>query len=134
LDVGCGSGVLGIAAVLLGARSAVGVDNDPDALTSAAENVELNAVGDKVRLMNEDLRDLKSPADVVLANLTGGMLERYAATLAALTAPSGGLIVSGVIESETTVIPTLEGFLKLERVDREDEWLCAVFQSLVSGR
>ena len=127
LDVGCGSGVLGIAAVLLGARSAVGVDNDPDALTSAAENVELNAVGDKVRLMNEDLRDLKSPADVVLANLTGGMLERYAATLAALTAPSGGLIVSGVMESETTVIPTLEQLLKLERTDREDEWVCAMF-------
>ena len=127
LDVGCGSGVLGIAAVLLGARSAVGVDNDPDALTSAAENVELNAVGDKVRLMNEDLRDLKSPADVVLANLTGGMLERYAATLAALTAPSGGLIVSGVMESETTVLPTLEQLLKLERTDREDEWVCAMF-------
>jgi ribosomal protein L11 methyltransferase len=114
----------------------VGVDNDPDALTSAAENVELNAVRDKVRLMNEDLRDLGAPADIALANLTGGMLERYAATLAVLTAPSGRLIVSGVMESETTVIPALEGFLKLERVDREDEWLCAVFsrQSVVGSR
>jgi len=133
LDVGCGSGVLGIAAVLLGARSAVGVDNDPDALTSAAENVELNAVGDKVRLLNEDLRDLGSPGDIVLANLTGGMLERYAATLAALTASPGHLIVSGVMESETTVIPALEQLLKLERVDREDEWVCAAFQALVSS-
>lgn len=86
LDVGCGSGVLGIAAVLLGARAAVGVDNDPDALRSAAENVELNAVAGQLRLMNEDLRDLDSPADIVLANLTGGMLERYAATLANLLA------------------------------------------------
>jgi len=133
LDVGCGSGVLGIAAVLLGARSAVGVDNDPDALTSAAENVALNAVGDRVRLLNEDLRDLGSPADIVLANLTGGMLERYAATLAALTASPGHLIVSGVMESETTVIPALEQLLKLERVDREDEWVCAAFQALVSS-
>ena len=128
LDVGCGSGVLAIAAVLLGARSALGVDNDPDALTSAAENVELNAVAGQVRLMNADVRDLASPADIVLANLTGGMLERYAATLATLVAPSGHLIVSGVMDSESTVIPALEQFLKLERVDREDEWLCAVLQ------
>jgi ribosomal protein L11 methyltransferase len=128
LDVGCGSGVLAIASVLLGARSALGVDNDPDALTSAAENVELNAVADRVRLLNEDLRNLAVPADIVLANLTGGMLERYAATLATLVAPFGHLIVSGVMESESTVIPALEQFLKLERVDREDEWMCAVFQ------
>jgi ribosomal protein L11 methyltransferase len=127
LDVGCGSGVLAIAAVLLGARSAVGVDNDPDALTSAAENVDLNAVADRVRLMNEDLRHLGSPADIVLANLTGGMLERHAPALAALTAPAGHLIVSGVMESESTVIPALERFLTLDRVEHEDEWLSATF-------
>jgi ribosomal protein L11 methyltransferase len=129
LDVGCGSGVLAIAAVLLGARSATGVDHDPDALASAAENVEINGVAGRVRLMNADVRDLTSPADVVLANLTGGMLERYAATLATLVAPSGHLIVSGVMDSESTVFPALERFLTPERIDQEEEWICATLGS-----
>jgi ribosomal protein L11 methyltransferase len=130
LDIGCGSGVLAIAAALLGARSAVGVDNDPDALESAAENVELNAAGQRVRLLNADLRQLTSAADVLLANLTGGLLERYAETLSGLVAPGGHLIISGFMESEPSVIPALQKFLTLERVDQEDEWRCAVFQRL----
>jgi ribosomal protein L11 methyltransferase len=129
LDIGCGSGVLAIAAALLGARSAVGVDNDPDALQSAAENLELNAAGDRVELLNADLRQLTSQADIVLANLTGGLLERHAGTLAELVAPAGHLIVSGFMESEPGVIPALETLLALERVDQEDEWRCAVLRS-----
>ena len=58
LDIGCGSGVLAIAAVRLGARSAVGVDVDPDAIANATENVELNDVGGRVRLEEGDFRDL----------------------------------------------------------------------------
>jgi ribosomal protein L11 methyltransferase len=136
LDIGCGSGVLAIAAALLGARSALGVDNDPDALTSAAENLELNAVADRVRLANEDMRDLTSPADIVLANLTGDLLEHSAETLAALVAPGGDLIVSGIMQSESTVLPALENFLGLERVDKEEEWICATFRrsSIVDRR
>jgi ribosomal protein L11 methylase PrmA len=83
----------------------------------------------RVRLLNQDLKDLHAPADIVLANLTGAMLERYAQPLAALVASSGHLIVSGIMDSESTVLPALEEFLKLERVDREDEWMCAVFSS-----
>jgi ribosomal protein L11 methyltransferase len=131
LDVGCGSGVLAIAAVLLGARGAVGVDSDPDALTSAAENVALNGVGDRVQLRTDDLADLTAPADIVLANLTGGVLERYAGTLSALVAPSGRLIVSGIMATESTVLPALAQFLTLETVDSEDEWICG---SLVARR
>jgi ribosomal protein L11 methyltransferase len=128
LDVGCGSGVLAIAAVRLGAGTALAVDNDPDALASAAENVELNGVGDRVRLRHDDLSTLSSPADVVVANLTGALLERSAATLSSLVAPNGYLIVSGVMASETTVIPALQAMLVLERVDQEDEWMCATLQ------
>jgi ribosomal protein L11 methylase PrmA len=125
-SMGFGTGHHATTRLMLGAGSAAGVDNDPDALRSAAENVERNAVARQVRLMNADVRDLASPADIVLANLTGGMLERYAATLAKLVAPSGHLIVSGVMDSESTVVPALERFLTLERIDHEDEWLCAV--------
>jgi ribosomal protein L11 methyltransferase len=128
LDVGCGSGVLAIAAALLGARSATGVDNDPDALVSAAENVALNGADGKVRLLNADLGTLDAGADIVLSNLTGAVLQRHARELAALVAASGCLIVSGVMESESTVIPSLEQRLRLERTDAEDEWLCATLR------
>jgi ribosomal protein L11 methyltransferase len=128
LDIGCGSGVLAIAAAGLGARSAIGVDIDPDALHSAVENVRLNGVEERVRLQQCDVRDLRSPSAVVLANLTGALLEQQASPLASLVAPGGHLLAGGFLDTQTTVIPALEKFLTLQRVDREDEWLCAIFQ------
>jgi ribosomal protein L11 methyltransferase len=128
LDVGCGSGVLAIAAARLGARFAIGVDIDPDALHSAVENVRLNGVEERVRLQQCDVRDLRSPSAVVLANLTGALLEQQASPLASLVAPGGHLLAGGFLDTQTTVIPALEKFLTLQRVDREDEWLCAIFQ------
>jgi ribosomal protein L11 methyltransferase len=125
LDVGCGSGVLAIASVLLGARSAVAVDNDPDALGSAAENVALNDVADRVTLAADDLRELHTTADIVLANLMGALLENYAEVLAKLVAPKGSLIVSGFMDSEARVVPALGAFLALDDVVREEEWQCA---------
>ena len=127
IDIGCGSGVLAIASIALGARSAVGIDIDPDALQSAAENVALNGVDDRVTLQQADFRETAAAASVVLANLTGGMVERYAEPLAGTVKPDGYLIISGFMETETTVIPALEQFLTRQRVEGEDEWLSAVF-------
>lgn len=101
IDVGTGSGVLAIAACLLGAASVVAVDNDPDALRNARENIGANGVGDLVRVVMTDLREIDAgpagitPADVVVANLTAAVLEREARHLRALTAPGGTLLVSG---------------------------------------
>lgn len=131
LDIGCGSGVLAIAAARLGARSALGIDNDSDALASAAENVWLNSAGDLVRLEAGDFRELSSPSAIVLANLTGTLLERHAPTLAALVEPGGHLVVSGFLETETAVIPALEKSLTLQTTDREDEWRSAVFEKSI---
>jgi ribosomal protein L11 methyltransferase len=128
LDIGCGSGVLAIAAAGLGARSAIGVDIDPDALQSAAENVRLNGVEERVRLQQCDFRELRSSSAVVLANLTGALLEQQASALASLVDPGGHLLASGFMDTQTTVTPALEKFLMLQRVDHEDEWLCAIFQ------
>jgi len=126
LDIGCGSGVLAIGAVMLGARSALGVDIDPDALGNAHENALLNAVTATVRFEERDFRHLSTPADIVVANLTGGLLEKSAAKLAELVSPGGYLIVSGFMESEQAVLPALEQFLELKSVDQEDEWRVAV--------
>jgi ribosomal protein L11 methyltransferase len=128
LDIGCGSGVLAIAAVKLGARSAVGIDIDPDALDNARENAALNGMGDRVRYEEGDFREMALGADVVMANLTGGLLEQSAATLSAVVAARGCLIVSGFMESErATVVTALEKSLTLQTIAQEEEWMCAVF-------
>jgi ribosomal protein L11 methyltransferase len=130
LDIGCGSGVLAIAAVKLGARSAVGIDIDPDALDNARENATLNDMGDRVRFDEGDFREMTIRADVVMANLTGGLLERSAETLAAMVAPDGFLIVSGFMDSEkATVVPALEKLLPLQTIAQEEEWMCAIYCS-----
>ena len=127
LDIGCGSGVLAIAAVKLGAQSAIGIDIDPDALENARENAGLNDVGDRVRFEEGDFREMSLRADVVMANLTGGLLERSAATLGEMVAPGGFLIVSGFMETEKTgVVSALERVLELRTLAQEEEWLCAV--------
>jgi ribosomal protein L11 methyltransferase len=98
LDVGTGSGVLAITAVRLGATHAVGVDVDPDALANARENVALNDVTG-VELRELDLSAAASTLgrrfDVILANLTGGLLCRDAGAFRALASPGARLIISG---------------------------------------
>jgi ribosomal protein L11 methyltransferase len=100
LDVGTGSGLLAIAAVKLGAARAVGIDDDPDAIQAAKENLERNDAAD-VELFVSDLMTVPLPAaDVVVANLTGAMIVRAASRLAAAVKPSGVLILSGVLARE----------------------------------
>jgi ribosomal protein L11 methyltransferase len=127
LDIGCGSAVLAIAAIKLGARSAAAVDIDPDALENARENAALNDVADRVHLEQADFREMSAQADVVTANLTSALLERFAEPLADLVAPGGSLLVSGFMRSDENVTRTLAQFLTLQHVDTEEEWVCASF-------
>ncbi len=133
LDVGTGSGVLALAAHALGAGEIVAADYDPDAVTSARENLELNGAGGAITLLQLDLAEPAAlgprPFDLVFANLTGGMLARFAATLAALAAPGGTLIISGVTldeDASVTQALTSQG-LALSRRETEREWVGAVF-------
>jgi ribosomal protein L11 methyltransferase len=97
LDVGTGSGVLAIAGAVLGAREALGIDFDADAVANARENLALNPHVENVRFETVDVRDAVLPAaDVVLANLTGAVLIQNAALLSSAVAPGGTLIVSGL--------------------------------------
>jgi ribosomal protein L11 methylase PrmA len=135
LDIGCGSGVLAIAAVGLGARSATGIDIDPDALENARENAALNEMGDRVTFEQGDFREISRRADIVMANLTGGLLERSAAKLAGTVEPGGALIISGFMESEKdVVVPALQSRLELRAIEQEEEWMCAVFRRSDNGR
>lgn len=99
LDVGTGSGVLAIAARLLGAAEVTGVDNDPDALANARENLALNPTVWGVDFRELDLASVSDEIthryDVILANLTGALLAREAERLTALASPAATLIASG---------------------------------------
>jgi len=105
LDVGTGSGVLALAAWKLGAADVVAVDSDPDALENARVNIERNGAGPSIDIIQDDLRSLRvQRADVVLANLTGAVLVRYAEELRALVDDGGHLILSGFAPQDAAVI------------------------------
>jgi ribosomal protein L11 methyltransferase len=126
LDVGTGSGVLAIAASLLGAASVAGIDVDPDAIASARENLDLNDAA-RVTFEVADLRAVTTPADVVLANLTGALLQQAAPLLQSLAA-DGVLILSGLMQDEEADVRRAFDHCRVERRDQEDEWLCLVLR------
>ena len=126
LDVGTGSGVLAIAASLLGASRSVGIDDDADAITAAQENLQLNPQAEATLLV-ADLRatDVGS-ADIVIANLTGKLLVSAARTLQDLVARGGSLVLSGLMAVEETDVLAAFPTWTLEHRSEEDEWLCVV--------
>jgi ribosomal protein L11 methyltransferase len=125
LDAGTGSGVLAIAAARLGARSVVAIDSDPDALHAAAENVALNGEESRVELRQVDLAGAGTiagaPFDLVLANLTGALLAREAATLGRLAASGGALIVSGVEAADADEVAAAFEAAGCQVIERADE-------------
>jgi ribosomal protein L11 methyltransferase len=131
LDIGTGSGVLAIAAVALGARRAMGVDADPDAVRAATENVSLNGMGERVTIAQMDFRTqaFAEHADVVTANLTGAMLARSAHTLTNCTADRGAIIVCGFTRGERdSVLRAFASAASCARESAEGEWAAAVLK------
>jgi ribosomal protein L11 methyltransferase len=134
LDVGTGSGVLAIAAALLGAAAVTAVEYDADAVLSASANFGANGVTDRVKLVKGDIREADGIAgdyDIVVANLTSGLVRGIAGRLAALTRRGGGLIVSGLLEDEEDKVrEAIEsaGF-RVSGTEKREEWLmlCADF-------
>jgi len=130
LDLGTGSGVLSMAAALMGARSVIGIDIDQDAIDSAEASARMNTLPDTIAFQVLDFRnDPPTPADLVLANLTGGMLTSSAAAIAALVRPHGRLILSGFDHTEVDrVIAAFDRFMERQRLS-EDNWLALHLQA-----
>ncbi len=101
LDFGCGSGILALAALKLGAGSAVGVDNDPQALIATHDNAERNEVGKKLTVyLPED--EPKGTYPVVVANILASALESLASLLAERTEANGVIALSGILQGQET--------------------------------
>jgi len=131
LDIGTGSGVLAIAALRLGARHALAVDVDADALKSARENAARNGVEARIAFEQADFRDVSLPqADVAFANLTGAILRDTLDRLIDLAVPAGVLVLSGFTSEELIARPDgpVAASPRVGIIDQldEDGWRCFV--------
>jgi ribosomal protein L11 methyltransferase len=130
IDVGTGSGVLAIAARRLGAAAVLAIDDDPDAIAAAEANVGLNEES-RIALEVTDLRS--SPIgqfDVVVANLTGGLLIASGDRLQSFAAPDGRLVLSGFMDHAEREVLAAFGTYALETRAQEDEWVCVILSAL----
>jgi ribosomal protein L11 methyltransferase len=126
LDVGCGSGILALAALRLGAERAIGLDTDPLAVTATRENAERNGLGGRVDVVAGSLPpspEARHP--LVLANLVAAVLVELAPRLAAHLAPGGALLASGIIEPRAGEVLDAMRAAGLVVTDRRDdgEWV-----------
>jgi len=124
IDYGCGSGILGIAAILLGASSVSGVDIDPQALTATQDNLVRNGL-EKERLPVFFPEHFESePVDLVIANILAGPLKELAPTLAELVKSEGKLILSGLlIDQADELINTYSEWFDMEPPSTKEEWV-----------
>ena len=125
LDVGCGSGILSLAALRLGATRAVGLDTDPLAIEATRDNAERNGLANRVETRLGTLGSTDKRYDLVLANLVAAVLVLLAQDLADHLTPMGTLLASGIIEPRATeVIDAMAsaGLRVAERLD-DGEWV-----------
>lgn len=123
VDYGCGSGILAIAAALLGAQKVIAVDNDPQAITACNDNRTLNGVSAE-RLITYPPGTEHPPADIVIANILAGPLEELTPILTRLTKPGGKLILSGVLSDQTaSLIASYRPWFDLAEPTIRDEWV-----------
>lgn len=128
LDYGCGSGVLAVAAALLGARRVVAVDHDPQALTATRDNARFNGIDAPQLevLAPDELVRPDAPArqfHVVVANILANPLVQLAPRLTALTRPGGRLLLSGLLEAQRPQVMAAYPDLTFDAPAREGDWV-----------
>jgi ribosomal protein L11 methyltransferase len=123
IDYGCGSGILAIAAVLLGAKAAHAVDIDPQALTATLDNALKNNVEDKIyRSMPEQFQPFQ--ADVVLANILAKPLIELSTPISDLVIANGQLVLSGILaEQADTVISAYSSRISFAPPIQQEDWI-----------
>ena len=130
LDLGTGSGILAIAAARLGAASVLALDVDPVAVQVARQNIAMNSLEDRIQVEQGSAERARSsgPFDLVLANIIARVIADLSPDLAAVTAPEGVLVVSGIIqERETMVVEALEAAgMMIQETMAEGDWRAMV--------
>jgi len=129
LDMGCGSGILAIAAARLGASMALGIDVDPVAVKAAAENVQTNGVGSVVEIAQGDWPEaVVIEADLAFANIAADAIVGMRESLANALKPGGVLVSSGIIDERREQVETAlqQSGLKTIETLHEGEWVSII--------
>jgi ribosomal protein L11 methyltransferase len=123
LDYGCGSGILALAALRLGAAAAIGVDHDPQALEASRENARRNGLAERLRVFLPG-DEPRVPADLLLANILAAPLIDLAAELARRVRPGGAILLSGILQEQAeAVAAAYRPWFELAPPARRDEWV-----------
>ncbi|ORM66042.1 50S ribosomal protein L11 methyltransferase [Pantoea rwandensis] len=123
IDFGCGSGILAIAALKLGAAQAIGIDIDPQAIQASRDNAERNGVSERLSLYLPHQQPENLLADVVVANILAGPLRELAPLISVLPKAGGHLGLSGVLASQAEGV--CEAYIErftLDPVAEKEEW------------
>lgn len=124
IDYGCGSGILGIATLLLGATRVIGVDIDPQALLATTENAKRNQLPADAMPVFLPPQCPPAPADVMLANILAGPLAELAPSLNALTKLGGKLCLSGILQNQAeAVMQAYRPWFDFDPVASREEWV-----------
>ena len=127
LDVGTGSGILAVAAASLGAARVDAIDIDPAAVPVTTANAKANGVSDRIHPSTTAVAAVDGRFDLVLANLSAATLAELARDLIRLTAPTGLLLVSGMLAGQWRhVAPLFETAMRIDREITEDGWTTLV--------
>ncbi len=125
IDWGCGSGILAVAAALLGARRVWALDIDPQALTATTGNAARNGVADCLRVMSPDELPAGLATDLILANILAPVLVALAPRLRVALRPGGALLLSGLLESQVPeVVAAFGPALHFEAPIIDQGWAC----------
>ena len=123
IDFGCGSGILAIAAIKLGAAKVVGIDIDPQAITASKDNATRNGVADQLALFLPQDQPENLVADVVVANILAAPLRELSSIITAHVKPGGALAMSGVLDTQANNVASYySDNFTLDAIAEQQEW------------
>ncbi|MDO6500150.1 50S ribosomal protein L11 methyltransferase [Photobacterium sanguinicancri] len=123
IDFGCGSGILAIAALKLGAKSVIGIDIDPQAILASRDNAQRNGVSEQLELFLPKDQPEGIQADIVVANILAGPLRELSPVIKSLVKDGGDLAISGVLETQSEDVATYySDEIALDPVAVREDW------------
>ncbi len=133
LDVGTGSGILAMACGLYGAKEVMALDNDPDAVETAQQNIARNRLEHIITVSDREIATIKNGFDLIVANITHNILTEMATHLKNILKPRGFLVLSGILrgDQENCIRETYKGLgLEYTKNLERDEWAALQFQKV----
>ncbi|HPB97805.1 MAG TPA: 50S ribosomal protein L11 methyltransferase [Polyangiaceae bacterium] len=130
LDVGCGSGVLSLCALVLGAKHARAVDNDPDAVAVTLENALRNDLAHRITADTSDVATIESSYPFIVANIEARVLIPMAEPIVRRLAPAGIVVLSGILRTQVDEVIAAYGALRLRQTMAESDWVAIELESV----